>query len=161
MSDNDALDFAWHVHGALRDWTGKVDTKASFALTLELAAVGLIISWSASDGPLGSLAGWAWTRYRIGLGLFVVAVLAATAAVIPLIRWRAVRSEWENNYIYFGHLKYWDPERLVATWKTKSPLLALAKQHIVMAKIAWQKHVLLQISLVSALVGGVLIASAT
>ena len=31
----DATDTAWRIHGALVDWTGKVDTKASFALTIE------------------------------------------------------------------------------------------------------------------------------
>lgn len=153
MTDDEAIDFAWKVHGALRDWTGKVDTKASFALTFESVAVGLIVNWSTGTGPLVGLEGWALLRYRIGVGLLVFSMLAAAGAVIPRTRWRSLRDEWKTNYIYFGHLRYWGPDSLVRKWQSDDPYHVLARQHVVMARIAWQKHVLLQLSLVGAALG--------
>lgn len=44
-----ALDTAWRIHGALVDWTGKVDSKASFTVGVESAALAGVITLSASS----------------------------------------------------------------------------------------------------------------
>jgi len=67
------LDTAWRTHDSLRDWTGKVDAKASFALTIESAVLGSTVALSGRSGPLNGLQGYALLSYRIGLALLAVA----------------------------------------------------------------------------------------
>ena len=56
-TDKDTLDTAWRIHGALVDWTGKVDAKASFAFALESAGLGVIVTLSGRDRLFEKLEG--------------------------------------------------------------------------------------------------------
>ena len=153
MTSTDPVDTAWRIHAALVDWTGKVDTKASFALTLESAVIAGVIALSAPDRRLGSLApGAALGWYRFGVVMLIIAAVLATLGVIPRTRWRHVAAEADADFVYFGHLKEWQPDLLAEALQTRDVLPVLTRQHVRMSKIAFQKHVLVQLSLTGALV---------
>lgn len=153
MTDQHALDTAWRTHDALRDWTGKVDAKASFALTIESAVLGAIVALSAKSGRLSTLHGGHLLAFRVGVGMLGLAVLAAVGAVIPQIRRGATKSEWSRHFIFFGHVRHWSADDLVVAWRDQQLLPVLAHQAVAMSKIAWRKHRLLQFSLASAVLG--------
>jgi hypothetical protein len=143
------IEFAWRVHGALDSWTGKVDTKASIALAIESAMFGFAVTLSRENGPFAGLHGRGQAGYYIGLGLILVAVFFALLVVVPQLNRRKSKKGWEGNMIYFGHLRHWDPDELChALSKQRDDEGQLARQLVAMAKIAWRKHSLLQISLV-------------
>ena len=152
----DRVDFAWRVHSALDNWTTKVDGKASIVLAIEAAALGLIVTLSSNDGPLAGLQGANALRFRWGIGFLALGTLLAGAAIFPqLSRWKA-RREWKTGIVYFGHLRRWQSETLLRRYENleaETPLASLTKQHVIMAKIAWRKHVALQYSMLASLLG--------
>jgi hypothetical protein len=148
-----APDIGWRIHDALRDWTGKVDAKASFALTIESAVLAATVALSGKDGRLSALHHDSLLTYRIGIALLGIAALAAVAAVIPQIRSGPTEREWRNNFIFFGHLRHWQPDHLAEAWASSEVLPVLARQAVVMSKIAWRKHRELQLSLSAAVLG--------
>jgi hypothetical protein len=154
-SDKEALDTAWRIHGALVDWTGKVDAKASFAFALESAALGVIVTLSGKDRLFGALEGpWQNISYVIAAAALVLGAGCAMLVVIPRLRATKVGKEWRDNFIYFGHLKYWAPENLPAKIKATDLLPVITNQMVRMSKIAWMKHVLVVISLILASAAG-------
>lgn len=159
--DDAAIEHAWKIHAALVDWTGKVDSKASFALTLESAILGAIAAFSTTERPLSGLTGGAVLAYRAGVAGLVLAALCAVAAVIPRVRFWQTLSEWERNVIFFGHTRHWKDAAALAKALRESDMLdVLVRQHMAMSKIAWSKHVWVQASLALAVVGAGLVAGA-
>lgn len=155
------MDDAWKAHAALVDWTGKVDAKASFALTLAAALLGAVVTFSAPSRPLASLTEDSLLAYRVGVGALAMAAVCAVVAVIPRIRFWATLSEWQSNVVYFGHLRHWtDPTDLAKAWERLDVLEMLARQQISVSKIAWSKHKFVQFSLGLAVVGSALVAAA-
>lgn len=152
------VEFAWRVHSALDTWTGKVDTKASIALAIEVAVLGFVITLSEEDRPLAGLSGGDLNLYNIGLVFLVLSVLLSMFVVAPqLSRWKT-RQNWRSNMIYFGHLRFWKPRELAKALSTEQPYEEqLAQQLVQMSKIAWRKHSLLQGSLICLVVGAVLL----
>jgi hypothetical protein len=155
QSDKEALETAWKIHGALVDWTGKVDAKASFAFALESAGLATIVALSAEGRLFGSLQGPLQniTYYSAAIAL-VLAAGCALWVVIPRLRMRHLGKEWPENFIYFGHLRYWDPSALPQKIKETDLLPVLTKQMVGMSRIAWHKHVLVKISMILASTAG-------
>ncbi|MDQ0869024.1 hypothetical protein QFZ70_001497 [Arthrobacter sp. V1I9] len=150
-----AIETAWRIHGALGDWTGKVDAKASFAFTLESAGVATAVAladdgrvFDGLEGPVQSI------LYFGGLIGLTIAAAFAVWVVIPRLRYFKVKNEWPSNFIYFGHLKYWDFEMLPGAIKKKDLLPVLTHQMVKMSKICWRKHVAVVISMFLAALGG-------
>lgn len=153
--DKESLDTAWRIHGALVDWTGKVDAKASFAFALESAGLGVIVTLSGKDRLFGALEGpWQNISYIVAAAALVLGAGCAMWVVIPRLRATKVGKEWQDNFIYFGHLKYWKPEDLPAKIKATDLLPVITNQMVRMSKIAWMKHVLVVISLILASIAG-------
>ena len=152
---DEAIETAWRIHGALSDWTGKVDAKASFGFTLESAGIATAIALADDKRVLGSLEGPVQEILYFG-GLISLSIAAAFAVwvVIPRLRYFKVKGEWKNNFIYFGHLKYWDAEKLPDAIKKKDLLPVLTQQLVKMSEICWQKHVAVMISMILAVLGG-------
>src|SRR3712207_62647 len=119
VSQQDPVDTAWRIHGAIADWTGKVDTKASFVLTIESALL-----------------------------------------VKPRVRRRDMADEWRDNFVFFGHRQSWRPEDLEAALAERSVLPVLTRQLVNMSKIAWRKHLLVEVSMLCAVVGTALVSLA-
>ncbi|SHX10874.1 Uncharacterised protein [Mycobacteroides abscessus subsp. abscessus] len=154
---SDPIDTAWKIHSALADWTGKVDTKASFALTIESALLAGVVTLSSNDRALHGLSGWPSFWYWLGVALLVSAVVCAVLVVRPRLRKGSLSPESRENFIYFGHLQYLTPEE-IATHLSETPLLpVLAKQLSEMSKIAWTKHRMVQLSMSIAPAGVVLL----
>lgn len=145
---DEPIEFAWHVHDALKDWTGKVDTKASIAVALDTAVAGLLLAASRQGGPLYALMGWRFACLLTGIALLLAAAVLAMYVVVPHLKRRTNR-KWRDGIIYFGHLRKWNVEDLVARLEQPQAdnLRELAQQHIVMSGIAWRKHAALQGSL--------------
>ncbi len=153
MSNSDPIDTAWKIHSALTDWTGKVDTKASFALTIESAVLAGTVTLSGKDRALANLHGWAVAWYVLGLIILISGLLCAVWVVRPRLRSQHVASEAPENFIYFGHLRQLTQEDIEVKLRTEDVLPVLSKQLVEMSKITWTKHRLVQLSLTLAPAG--------
>jgi len=152
-ADATAQEFAWKVHSALADWTGRVDTKASIALSLEAAVLVLIISQSAETKPLAGLTDFALLLYWVGFAALLLAIVFSLLVVVPQLKRRKLAAEAPDGLIYFGHLRLRTPDDVEASLRDPALRLpALSRQLVAMAKIAWRKHVFLQASLLLAAV---------
>jgi hypothetical protein len=158
------VEFAWRVHAAQEVWTAKVDAKASIVLSLETAVLAALFAVESPRLLLGRLTGWRSMLADVGVGLHVVAVVLAAAAVIPMLgRTRVHRAERTQNAIYFGHLRHWKPEQLLPWLARMTPeqeLEQLNRQLVAMSRRNWRKHRHLQLAMLAALLGAVIIGIA-
>lgn len=156
-----AVDNAWKLHAALTDWTGKVDAKASFALAIESAAMAILVTLADENRHLNNVFDrWQQYPFWAGVAMLAIGIVLAATVVLPYLRTRRLLDESKNNYIYFGHLRHWAPGELAATLRREDILAPLSQQLVIMSKIAWVKHRLLQLSLLSAILGSGLVAFA-
>lgn len=145
--NQDSTDTAWKIHSALIDWTGKVDTKASFALSIESALLVGVVTLSTADRAFAALSGWSLVWYVLGITLIVLGVGCAAWVVRPRLRSANASLESHRNFIYFGHLRELTPA-VVQDHLENSPILpVLSKQLVEMSKIAWTKHRFVQVSM--------------
>jgi len=139
------LDTAWKIHAAQVDWTGKVDSKASFAFTISSAALATTVALSADGRTFSRLSErWEQLAFWSGIALALAGALFALIVVVPRLRHRNVESEAPTNYIYFGHLRLWTAEMLVEELTKGDPMPVVARQSVIMAAIAWRKHLWVQ-----------------
>ncbi|GAA3295931.1 Pycsar system effector family protein [Streptomyces cinereospinus] len=152
-AETDAVETAWRIHAALVDWTGKVDAKAGFALTLESAALGAIVAFSGSRYRLGELHGTVPTvLFWAGAALLGLAALAAVSVVSPRLA-TARGHDWRQNFVYFGDLRHWEPDRLAEKLADTSALAPLSRQLVVMSRVVWAKQLRVRQSLLLAVAG--------
>ncbi|MGH3695157.1 MAG: Pycsar system effector family protein [Pseudonocardiaceae bacterium] len=148
------VEFAWKVHGALQDWTAKVDTKASIVMTLETALFSGMLAFTRSQV---SAYPRNWSSFHhCGLVLLFVSIVLAGAVVFPQLHRRDSTKSWSNKLVYFGHLRLWEPSALTEALASAQPeinLRMLSDQLVAMSRITWRKHVLVQWSLLVALTG--------
>lgn len=149
----DPIETAWKIHAALVDWTGKVDTKASFALTIESALLGGVVALSGDGRVFHDLAGASVVWYVLGVFTLALSVLCVVLVVRPRLRRGGLQSEARGNFVYFGHLRHLDAAAVQNHLETSNLLPVLSKQLVEMSKIAWTKHRLVQVSMSLAPVG--------
>jgi hypothetical protein len=152
-----ALETAWKIHAAVVDWTGKVDSKASFALAIETAVIAITIPLTEGDHRLGGLTGIHRAIFWAGMTLLALGILLAAAVVTPQLRGRKMAEEWPSGYVYFGHLQHWSATELAAQLAAGDMLEVLSRQLVNMSRIAWRKHRQLQLSMMAALLGSAFI----
>ncbi|WP_275465469.1 Pycsar system effector family protein [Streptomyces noursei] len=159
---DDATETAWRIHAALMDWTGKVDAKASFALSLESAAVTALVAFSGgfADPASGHGRMAEIGLYWCGVGFLIVAIAMAVVVVMPRLGRVRSKADWQAGFVYFGHLRHWSPCRLAEALRSKDPLPVLSRQVIVMSRISWRKHRLVQLSLAVGVLGVAMAATA-
>ncbi|MBA3618020.1 MAG: hypothetical protein H0W56_00180 [Acidothermales bacterium] len=90
-------------------------------------------------------------------------VLLAAFVVTPRLNRRRTKATWKDNFIYFGHLRHWQPADLRSKLKAldvDQELDLLATQLVSTAKIAWYKHSVLQFAMASLVLGVLLIVLA-
>lgn len=135
------LDTAWQLHAAQMEWTGKVDAKAGFILTLAAAAIATGVALSA-DGMVfhGIADSWVQVPYGLSLVLLIAAVFTAAWAVAPALRPGNLKAEAEVDFIYFGHARHWTADKLAEALNERDPLPVVTRQVVRMAEIAWNKH---------------------
>ncbi|WP_086150513.1 Pycsar system effector family protein [Cellulosimicrobium sp. KWT-B] len=148
----EALDTAWRIHDAQSDWTGKVDAKAAFALTIHSALLVVVVTlFNHLGSPLEYvLYGACVTSLLTGAGL-------AANVVSPRLRSRGLRQGANTNAIYFGHARFLDPDDLTHRLRTQDPLPQISRQIVTMAQIAWTKHVRVAWSIWLGVLGGALL----
>ena len=160
MATDDAVETAWRIHDALADWTGKVDAKASFALTLESAVLGALAAFSGTGHRFGHLHG-ALPKTLFWLGVLLLGLSAVVSALVVVPRLAGQDGGTpRTNFVYFGDLRLWDPELLATRLTDTSPLQSLTRQLVVMSRIAWIKHRRVQLSFALAGAGTLAVALA-
>jgi hypothetical protein len=148
--------FAWTTHSAITDWTAKVDTKAAIVLSLGSVLLGFFVTLSGKGRILDDMHGWRLILERVGLGWSAIGVVLASLVVAPRLNRRLTRSSWRENFVYFGHLRYWEPTDLrekLRSLEVDQELSVLATQLVATSRIAWHKHRLLQGAMVSLILG--------
>jgi hypothetical protein len=152
--DPDAVSNAWNIHSALADWTGKVDSKASFALGLETALFAGLIALTGPGWRLDTLNGLgSQITFWTAAVLLVVAILLSAWVVIPSLRGRKMDNEAPNYFVFFGHLKSWKEADVVDALEHRPILPVLAHSLVIMSDIAWKKHRRVQLSMAAAVLG--------
>lgn len=160
-SHQEAVDNAWKIHAAIVDWTGKVDSKASFVSAIESALLAGIISMAGGNRRLAHMEdSWTKVLFWFGVGVLILSLLAVLYAVRPRLRTRRVQHEAPDDYIFFGHLRDWTPQELTIALKERDILPVLARQIVRISKVAWLKHRLVQVSVSGAVAGSSLIGAA-
>lgn len=146
-------ELAWRVHENAKGWIAQVDVKAAAALAIEAAVLGFAFALITNSSSLAQLT--ILSRWIVGGGLFIllVSVVVSTLVLLPRIKLREPKAK-ELSYLYFGHLRHWDKDRLsVVLARNQVNDGEIADQVIKMSEIAWRKHVLLQWSLYLLLTG--------
>ncbi|MFC4057374.1 Pycsar system effector family protein [Planomonospora corallina] len=161
MAKYDPVENAWKIHQSLSDWTGKVDSKASFALTAESIVLGAVIGLSGTGRRFSDLhEWWAVVPFWLGVAALAASALLALSVVAPRMRSEHVKAESPRNFIYFGHLQHWQPGELANELTKADPLPVLCRQIVNMSRIAWVKHRRVHQSLYTAAGGAGLVAAA-
>jgi hypothetical protein len=158
MPDHDPVDTAWKIHTAIQGWTSTVDSKASFALAIESGVAVAVIGLAGENRRLHGIVGiWENLLFYAGVTLLGFALVCVAWVVRPRLRYWNLGDERRSNFIFFGHVKTWEPIMLEEQLKNQSVLPALTRQIVNTADVAWRKHVLLQVSMTLAMIAGALI----
>lgn len=153
--DSAAIEQAWKIHQAQADWTGKVDAKASFAFAIESAAIATTVALSGESRLFSDRsAGMIDVLYWVGLLALLAGAFFAVAVVIPRLKSDGALKASRSNYIYFGHVRHWEPHDLAEALNTRDILPVITQQIVVMGDIAWQKHRWVQVSMWCGAIGG-------
>ncbi|MGW4839786.1 Pycsar system effector family protein [Streptomyces globisporus] len=152
-----ATEAAWHIHQALTDWTGRVDTKATIVLGLESAVVTALAALTRGR-PL-PVAGPSAVCIWAGAGMFVISAAFCLFVVSPRLDGVAAGRRWERGYVYFGHLRRWEAADLAEALCDGDVLPVLAQQLVAISRICWRKHRLVQLSIASGCAASLLIAA--
>ncbi|PVD01658.1 hypothetical protein DBP19_01520 [Streptomyces sp. CS090A] len=152
-----ATEAAWHIHQALTDWTGRVDTKATIVLGLESAVATALAA--LSRGRPVPLAGPSAVCVWAGASLLALSAAFCLLVVFPRLDGFAAGRRWERGYVYFGHLRRWEAADLAEALCGGEVLPVLARQLVAVSRICWRKHRLMQLSITSGCAGGLLIAA--
>jgi hypothetical protein len=146
-SKANGVDFAWRTHAAITDWTAKADAKATIVLSLGGVVLGFYVTLSGNKRALSHLHGWRHVIVWVGYSLTVLGIAAAARVVMPRLKRREAKRIWRDHFIYFGHLRRWDPKDLrkrLASLDEDTELEVLAQQLVTTSQISWFKHALLQ-----------------
>lgn len=150
------IDFAWRAHTALENWTGKLDTKASIFLTVNVAGLAALLALrTQADGRLSRLHGLQEAVADSGILFCGFAVVIAAAAVFPRLG-RTKDHRAQRDIVYFGHLRHRTPDdvaRQIMILTEQGQADQLSRQLVVMAKSNWAKHRLMQAALLTSLAG--------
>ncbi|MFC0495109.1 Pycsar system effector family protein [Streptomyces mutabilis] len=150
----DPLETAWKLQAGLTDSTGKADAKASFALAIQSTVLALLgILTSAGKSPGNPEHGVSLILLWVGAALLACGACCAAAAVSPNLRKERRGPQPDDDFLFFGHLRHWDPTDLETALKDKDLLPNLSRQIVVMSEIAWTKHRRVQWSFALAAIG--------
>lgn len=147
---------AWRIHDAQADWTGKVDAKASFSFGIQSAIIATVIALTAEDKLFDNFQGWWVALFLAGVLLLMSGAFMSALVVAPILRSKNLNQESRDNFIYFGHLRYWNghEERLQRKLLETDLLAQLTLQLTRTAEIAWKKHVKVRLSIWFGMAGG-------
>jgi hypothetical protein len=130
-----------------------VDQKASIILAFSVA-LGTLAGREVfgASGGLHDAAGAQLWLVRVMGAAFAISGLLAVSVVLPRLRRRAVRREAAEGLIFFGHLHHRtsaEIERQLRQLQGDEIIHQLARQLHATSKIAWRKHVHLQLAMLA------------
>jgi hypothetical protein len=145
--DADRLAQSLRVLGEVAGSISKADTKAGFVATLNTAVLAGVFTLTHLD-RLGTAA-----RVVVAIGsvLLVIAVMFAVAVVLPILRAR--KSKHTGNVLYFGTVRHLSPVGLLARIASEDTAYAVCAQAVVLSRLSWLKHRLLQVSMWATIAG--------
>jgi hypothetical protein len=150
--DGGELTMAWRVHDAAAGSIGKADTKAGFVATVNTALLAGVVTLAHLD-RLGTVAR---ALVSLGIVLLVAAVLFAVAVVLPILRARHTK-HGSGNVLYFGTVRHHSPDELADRLGTEDTVREVCAQAVVLSRLSWIKHRLLQLSLLATIAGSNLV----
>jgi hypothetical protein len=118
----------------------------------------MIVVFAQSGKRLKHLSDLQTWVFGTGVFLLVCAIVLAGAAVFPQLNRREARRHWRRNYVYFGHLRRWDPAELVSALEHgvgRRNREVLSTQLVALSKIVWRKHSFLQASMALVALGNI------
>lgn len=155
----DPIETAWKLQAGLSDSTGKADAKASFALAIQSTVLALLgILGRAGTTPGNPEQGIALFLLWVGAILLACGVCFAAVAVSPNLRRERRGSHPDDDFLFFGRVRNWEPTMLEGALKEKDILSPLSRQIVVMSEIAWAKHRRVQWSFALAAAGSTALA---
>jgi hypothetical protein len=154
-----AREHAWSVLQAIQTWTSRIETKASFLLTLESALFVFFGSqllrytieqenelvFSQAMVLMLNTYPFAGQVIMLGLGLLLVSIFALVNCLAFPLWEKGRRAEKPSNGIYFGHLESSKEADIIRLFR-EDQLNQLAREAKRSSSIAWQKQVRLKIS---------------
>jgi hypothetical protein len=146
--DDGELAKAQKVHDSVAGSIGKADAKAGFVATLNTAVLAGVVALVQLEqiGTAGRV------LVSLGLALMVAALLCAVAAVLPILRARHTR-HGAGNVLYFGTVRHYSPEELADRLTTEDTAREMCAQAVVLSRLSWIKHRLLQAAMIATLAG--------
>jgi len=150
---NDAEERGWRIHSAVAGWTSNVDSKANFALTIESGLIAGVLALTSDHRIFHDLSGLAAVAFWTGIGVLAVAVLLVAWTVRPRLRSKSLETEAVDNFLYFGHARFWAVDDLADGLRNADLVPMLAKQVREMSVIAWNKYKHVQRSITVAGIG--------
>jgi Family of unknown function (DUF5706) len=159
------VEFAWNAYWAQENWSRNVDTKASIVLALETAVLGGGLGTLTGSMPFMKADEWRRALAFSGLGLLLLAVLAAGLTIVPHIRRDPVRRHdpSEMRILWFGHLRQFDAADIRTHLCALSPdrcVEILARDLRKMSSLNWMKCIRLRVSMTFAFLGAVVVTIA-
>jgi hypothetical protein len=147
--DGGELPMAWRVHDAAAGSIGKADTKAAFVATLNTALLAGVLTLAHVD----RLSTASRVLVLVGVGLMVTAVLFAVAVVLPILRARQTTRTAAGDFLYFGAVRHESPDGLAERLGSEDAVREVCAQAVVLSRLSWIKHRLLQLSLIATIAG--------
>jgi hypothetical protein len=145
--DAGRLELSWRVLAEVAGSIGKADTKAGFVAGLNTAVLAGVVTLTHLD-RLGTTAR---VFVTIGAVLLVIALMFAVAVVLPILRAR--KSKHTGNVLYFGTVRHLSPAGLLARISSEDTAHAVCAQSVVLSRLSWLKHRLLQVSMWATIAG--------
>ncbi|MFC4332028.1 Pycsar system effector family protein [Streptomyces andamanensis] len=132
---------AWRIQAAVADGMAKADSKASFALTMQSAALAVLVLLATSARAVGDLDAAApkALSWR-GILRMTGGVSCAARASSPNLGNERQGPEGEGDFLCFGHVRRLDPAVLEAALRGNDPLLSPSRHMVMTSEIAWTKH---------------------
>ncbi|MDT5017031.1 MAG: hypothetical protein QOD39_3191 [Mycobacterium sp.] len=146
------LAMAWRVHDAAAGSIDKADTKAGFVATLNTALLAGVLTIAHLD----RLHTAGRVLVSLGVALMVAAVLFAVAAVLPILRARHTKHN-TGNVLYFGTVRQHSAARLADRLASEDTVQEVCGQAVVLSRLSWLKHRLVQLSLIATVAGSNLV----
>ena len=150
-ADDNGAALASRVLDTVGGSIGKADSKAAFVTSLDTAVLAGVLAMQPAG--LGVIA-----RVLLGIGtaLIAIAALFAVAVVLPILRPRHAKTA--GNSLYFGTIRHHSAAGLRMRLASEDQTDVLCAQAVILSRLSWIKHRLLQVAMLGTISGGLLIA---
>lgn len=156
----ESTELAWKMYDKLGEALVRVDNKAWIMVGLGGTTSLVIYNLTKDNAWLATWSGARLVVYICGAAIVAASLLLSLSVVFPRLHHRRHLKDGDrDNFVYFGELKRQDLEHTILLMRStpSQQLTVLARQTRVIAKMAWWKYFLLQLSISCWVVGLLLI----